>query len=67
VFPAFKKILPSILTELGNGEICPFPTFKYEYNIAKYIYGIKKPSEARKKEIENALHTLGKKLLAVQL
>lgn len=35
--------------------------------LAKYIYGIKKPSPARKKEIENALHTLGEKLLAVEL
>lgn len=35
--------------------------------LAKYIYGIKKPSAARKKEIENALHTLGEKLLAVEL
>jgi hypothetical protein len=35
--------------------------------LAKYIYGIKKPSEARKKEIEMALHSLGKKLLEVQL
>ncbi len=35
--------------------------------LAKYIYGIKKPSVARKKEIENALHALGKKLQAVEL
>lgn len=35
--------------------------------LAKYIYGIKKPSEKRKKEIENALHTLGEKLMAVEL
>ena len=35
--------------------------------LAKYIYGIKKPSEARKKEIETALHSLGKKLLEVEL
>lgn len=35
--------------------------------LAKYIYGIKKPSEKRKKEIENALHTLGQKLMAVEL
>ena len=35
--------------------------------LAKYIYGIKKPSAARKKEIENALHVLGKNLLAVEL
>lgn len=35
--------------------------------LAKYIYGIKKPAAARKKEIENALHTLGEKLLAVEL
>lgn len=35
--------------------------------LAKYIYGIKKPSEARKKEIEMALHSLGKKLLKVEL
>ena len=33
--------------------------------LAKYIYGIKKPSEQRKQEIKNALHDLGKKLLAV--
>ena len=35
--------------------------------LAKYIYGIKKPSTARKKEIESALHALGEKLLAVEL
>ena len=35
--------------------------------LAKYIYGIKKPSAARKKEIENALHVLGNNLLAVEL
>lgn len=33
--------------------------------LAKYIYGIKKPSEQRKQEIKNALHDLGKQLLAV--
>jgi hypothetical protein len=35
--------------------------------LAKYIYGIKNPSAGRKKEIENALHSLGKKLLEVEL
>ena len=35
--------------------------------LAKYIYGIKKPSKERKKEIERALHSLGKKLLEVEL
>ena len=35
--------------------------------LAKYIYGIKKPSASRKKEIENALHSLGKKLMEVEL
>ncbi len=35
--------------------------------LTKYIYGIKKPSAARKKEIEIALHSLGKKLLKVEL
>ena len=35
--------------------------------LAKYIYGIKKPSEDRKKEIEKALHALGKKLMEVEL
>ncbi|MEO9021758.1 MAG: DUF2442 domain-containing protein [Ginsengibacter sp.] len=35
--------------------------------LAQYIYGIKKPSSARKKEIENALHAPGKQLLAVDL
>ncbi|MFS8083067.1 MAG: DUF2442 domain-containing protein [Ginsengibacter sp.] len=35
--------------------------------LAKYIYGIKKPSTDRKKEIETALHTLGRRLLEVQL
>ena len=35
--------------------------------LAKYIYGIKKPSGARKKEIENALHVLGNNLMAVEL
>lgn len=35
--------------------------------LAKYIYGIKKPSEQRKKEIENALHQLGQELLTVKI
>jgi len=35
--------------------------------LAKYIYGIKKPSATRKNEIETALHSLGKKLLEVEL
>ena len=33
--------------------------------LAKYIYGIKKPSEKRKQEIKDALHNLGRELLAV--
>ncbi len=33
--------------------------------LSKYIYGIKKPSEARKQEIINALHRLGEALIAV--
>lgn len=33
--------------------------------LSKYIYGIKKPSEQRKAEIKDALHGLGKELLAV--
>lgn len=33
--------------------------------MSKYIYGIKTPSEARKREIENELHRLGKELLEV--
>ncbi len=33
--------------------------------LSKYIYGIKKPSEARKQEIIAALHTLGEALIAV--
>ena len=32
-----------------------------------YACGIKRPSEARKKEIEKAVHSLGKKLLKVEL
>lgn len=35
--------------------------------IRHYACGIKKPSAARKKEIENALHALGERLLAVEL
>ena len=35
--------------------------------LAKYIYGIKRPSNDRKKEIEKALHSLGQKLLEVEL
>lgn len=35
--------------------------------MAKYIYGIKKPSEKRKKEIEKELHNIGEKLLSVKL
>ncbi len=33
--------------------------------LSKYIYGIKKPSEARKQEIVSALHNLGQALIAV--
>ena len=35
--------------------------------LAKYIYGIKNPSASRKEEIEKALHTLGERLIAVEL
>ncbi len=33
--------------------------------LSKYIYGIKKPSEARKQQIIEALHELGEALIAV--
>lgn len=33
--------------------------------LSKYIYGIKKPSDMRKMQIKEALHLLGKELLAV--
>ena len=33
--------------------------------LSKYIYGIKKPSEQRKKQIKEALHLLGESLIAV--
>lgn len=33
--------------------------------LSKYIYGIKTPSEHRRQEIKQALHTLGKELMAV--
>ena len=33
--------------------------------LAKYIYGIKKPSEERKQQIKDALHVLGEALVAV--
>lgn len=35
--------------------------------MSQYIYGIKTPGPERKKQIENALHKLGKELLAVEL
>jgi len=35
--------------------------------MAAYVSGIKNPSEERKKEIEDALHTLGEELLSVKL
>jgi len=35
--------------------------------LAKYIYGIKKPSRHREKQIEKALHDLGRELIAVEL
>jgi hypothetical protein len=34
--------------------------------MAKYIYGIKTPSEKRKKEIQDGLHELAKQLLCVE-
>jgi len=34
--------------------------------LAKYIYGIKTPSEKRKKEIENGLHQFAENLLQVE-
>lgn len=33
--------------------------------LAKYIYGIKKPSEERMRQIKDALHFIGKELIAV--
>lgn len=33
--------------------------------LAKYIYGIRKPSEQRVQQIKQALHTIGKELMAV--
>lgn len=33
--------------------------------LSKYIYGIKKPSEQRRMQIKEALHMLGKELMAV--
>lgn len=33
--------------------------------LSKYIYGIKKPSDMRKMQIKEALHLLGKELMAV--
>ncbi len=33
--------------------------------LSKYIYGIKKPSEKRRREIIDALHNLGQELIAV--
>lgn len=35
--------------------------------MSKYIYGIKTPSEARRKEIEKGLHLLGKELMSVSI
>jgi hypothetical protein len=35
--------------------------------LAKYIYGVKTPSEKRKKEIQNGLHMFAKKLLQEEL
>jgi len=35
--------------------------------LAKYIYGIKNPSKERKQQIEEELHSLGKRLLAIKL
>jgi hypothetical protein len=33
--------------------------------LAKYIYGIKKPSEERLQQIKDAIHMMGKELVAV--
>ncbi len=33
--------------------------------LAKYIYGMKKPSEKRKEQIKQAIHALGRELMAV--
>ena len=33
--------------------------------LAKYIYGIKKPSDERMRQIKDALHMIGKELIAV--
>lgn len=33
--------------------------------LSKYIYGIKKPSDIRKMQIKEALHLLGKELMAI--
>lgn len=33
--------------------------------LAKYIYGIKKPSDERMRQIKNAIHSIGQELVAV--
>ena len=33
--------------------------------LAKYIYGIKRPSEERMRQIKNAMHMMGKELIAL--
>ena len=55
----FKKFPQLNISELANSIGI------HKSLLAKYIYGIKKPSEQRKQEIKNALHDLGKQLLAV--
>ena len=55
----FKKFPQLNISEIANSIGI------HKSLLAKYIYGIKKPSEQRKQEIKNALHDLGKELLAV--
>ena len=55
----FKKFQQLNISEVANSIGI------HKSLLAKYIYGIKKPSEKRKQEIKDALHNLGRELLAV--
>ena len=50
--------------QLNGSEMARYIGIKKSL-LAKYIYGIKKPSEERMRQIKDALHVIGKELIAV--
>ena len=60
--PEFNQWLHALVNRIG---MVLFTDYTLENPLAKYIYGIKKPSDERVAAIKEALHTLGKELVAI--